>query len=279
VNKKTITILTIILAIVAIAGGFWYASNQNNVILNPAHRLGRSFQNLNNDTQESQKPENQNNVIPEKSGIQNEQNSETISQNNQDNTGENLMFKKFTPEEAEKLKKEKDLVWYEVPELGVEFLVTKNEKKDLKYKVNKGKDSFNKDQIYIFFYSQQEIDYKNNKLNYHCFEGNDSSCYNDIFLSKISIDYNNSMIDSVTKDSPFVCKINRDDWRDSSNVQLLKEKEYYICGGVEHQAFNWSSVEEYEEFLKYIEATSSDESNTTKVQTTSIYFGSIRKIK
>jgi len=47
-NKKIITILIIIILVI-IAGGFWYANNQNNVILN-------SFQNLNKDTQESQKP-------------------------------------------------------------------------------------------------------------------------------------------------------------------------------------------------------------------------------
>ena len=81
-NKKTITILIIIL-VVAIASGFWFVKNQNNVILN-------SFQNLNKDTQETQKPENQNNVTPEKSGIQNEQNGETISQDNQENKAEEL---------------------------------------------------------------------------------------------------------------------------------------------------------------------------------------------
>jgi len=51
-NKKVITI-SIILILAIVAGGFWYASNQNN-------------------------------VIPEKSGIQNEQKNEKISQNNQD---------------------------------------------------------------------------------------------------------------------------------------------------------------------------------------------------
>ena len=82
-NKKTITILITILAVVAIASGFWFVKNQNNVILN-------SFQNLNNNSQETQKQVEQNNVIPEKSGIQNKQNSETISQNNQENKAEEL---------------------------------------------------------------------------------------------------------------------------------------------------------------------------------------------
>jgi len=58
-NKKTVTVLIIILAVLVIAGGFWCANNQNN-------------------------------VIPEKSGIQNKQNSETISQNDQENKAEEL---------------------------------------------------------------------------------------------------------------------------------------------------------------------------------------------
>ncbi len=39
----------------------------------------------------------------------------------------------LSPKEIEKLKKEKDLVWYEIPELGIKFLVTKDTKNDLKY--------------------------------------------------------------------------------------------------------------------------------------------------
>jgi len=48
---------------------------------------------------------------------------------------ENLMFKKFTLKEAEKLKKEKDLIWYEISELRIKFLVRKDKLKDLEYTI------------------------------------------------------------------------------------------------------------------------------------------------
>ena len=43
------------------------------------------------------------------------------------------MIPRLSPKEIEKLKKEKDLVWYEIPELGIKFLVTKDTKEDLRY--------------------------------------------------------------------------------------------------------------------------------------------------
>ncbi|GEM_PF-6339163 len=44
------------------------------------------------------------------------------------------VIKHLSPEEIEKLKKEKDLVWYEIPELGIKFLVTRDIAKIIGYR-------------------------------------------------------------------------------------------------------------------------------------------------
>ena len=187
----------------------------------------------------------------------------------------NLMFKKFTSEESEKLKKEKDLVWYEIPEVGIKFLVTKNQKIDLKYNTTKDKDSFGKDKIYISFYSKSEVNYKTDKLGYNCLgEGGNIECLNGIFLSKISTKANDSMKKSIGEDARFVCKYNRDG---RGQTILLVVDDYYICGEIDHQSFDWNTQEEYEEFLKAMGATEIITGGDNK-EYNSLYFGAITKI-
>lgn len=69
-------------------------------------------------------------------------------------TGENPMFKKFTLAEAEKLKKEKNLVWYEIPELRIKFLVRKDKLKDLEYTIE---GVFNMDNHATAYFSSASI--------------------------------------------------------------------------------------------------------------------------
>ena len=70
-----------------------------------------------------------------------------------DGNNQNQANGHLSPEEIEKLKKEKDLVWYEIPELNIKFLVTKDTKDDLGYIYKKVNDSFN-----VTFYSKSETD-------------------------------------------------------------------------------------------------------------------------
>ena len=97
-NKK-ITI-GIILGLAVVAGGFWYVQRY-----------------IQDDSQEVANSEQEKVEISE-------------NENNQENQ---ISTKQLTKEETEKLKKEKDLVWYEIPELGIKFLVTEDTKNDLRY--------------------------------------------------------------------------------------------------------------------------------------------------
>ncbi len=73
----------------------------------------------------------------EKQETTKEQNSQNQNQKQEVSKGQNENqeqdIKHLSPEEIEKLKKEKDLVWYEIPELNIKFLVTKDTGEDLGY--------------------------------------------------------------------------------------------------------------------------------------------------
>ena len=75
-----------------------------------------------------------------------------------------------------------ELVWYEIPELGIEFKVTPDEKDDLKYEVKKYKDG-----IAVSLYSQSVIDFLGKN---YCFAKDGTNTCTTGSLSRISIKQN-----------------------------------------------------------------------------------------
>ena len=67
----------------------------------------------------------------------------------------------LSPKEIEKLKKEKDLVWYEIPELGIKFLVTKDTKEDLDYFIKKSSLPYNIKHKYVYLFYKSLIRFNN----------------------------------------------------------------------------------------------------------------------
>jgi hypothetical protein len=145
-NKNKLTILGIIVLLIAvIGGGFWYVNKEQGTVSKEQSEIAeqregaeQNKEGLNNQTEDSQKQEDE------------QENQEILNAQKQ----REMMFKKFTSEEAEKLQKEKDLVWYEIPELGVEFLVTKDTKQDLDYYTKEKK-------VYLFRRSVIEFNFNN----------------------------------------------------------------------------------------------------------------------
>ena len=110
-NKKLLITIGIILGLAVVAGGFWYIQRY-----------------VQDDSQEVANSEQENIEVVENEDQNNKQ------ENQSNNPSKNqISTKQLTKEETEKLKQEKDLVWYEIPELGIKFLVTRDSKDDLRY--------------------------------------------------------------------------------------------------------------------------------------------------
>ena len=91
-NKKLLITIGIILGLAIVVGGFWYVQRY-----------------VQDDSQE----------------VANSEQKKVEISGNENNQKNQISTKQLTKEEIEKLKKEKDLVWYEIPELGIKFLVEK----------------------------------------------------------------------------------------------------------------------------------------------------------
>ena len=114
-NKKSVAVIFVLLTVV-VTGWFLVSQNSKN--------------------KQSKQSEKQNSEISKEMVSQNKQGEQEVRMER-----ETVQTKpQLSKEEIEKSKKEKDLVWYEIPELGVKFLVTRNMKKNLVYKMinNKG---------------------------------------------------------------------------------------------------------------------------------------------
>ncbi len=228
-NKKTlIIIITItILGLAIIAGGFYLWSQKKADLkhVNVEKRI------IENDKQE-QKGDggNRKNGIVEKEdegkkeGNGNQENEKQVEIDYNPHT-------QLTKQEIEKLKKEKDLVWYEIPELGIKFLVTKDAKEDLRYdyKINKNKKSAK-------LYWQSEIDFLPQQ---RCFDKqNDNLCTIGI-LNKILVK-NKKKQGKETGQS--FC------W----GIQIITINNNSLICFIGPQAWNFISVKEYNEYLKTI---------------------------
>ena len=116
-NKKLLITILTILGLTVIVGSFWYfpklqKTNTNLTQNNTAKNISNN-QNQKQEQSQEQKNDSQNQV------------NNKNSQEKQDNQNKQINTKQLSPEEIEKLKKEKDLVWYEIPELNIKFLVKK----------------------------------------------------------------------------------------------------------------------------------------------------------
>ncbi len=117
-NKQNLIIGIIIL--IALVGGvvLW---NQKN---NQENTKQQTKKEVVKQTQEQKTAKEQNNQDQNQKQEMNKGQEESQEQN----------IKHLSPEEIEKLKKEKDLVWYEIPELGIKFLVTRDIAKIIGYR-------------------------------------------------------------------------------------------------------------------------------------------------
>ena len=120
-NKKILITILTILGLAIIVGVFYLWSQKKTDLMQ--NNIEKEI--VKQNKQEMEKEENGKNV----GDNENNQNQENI------NNLEAQSIPQLSPEEIEKLKKEKDLVWYEIPELEIKFLVTKDTKEDLGYKI------------------------------------------------------------------------------------------------------------------------------------------------
>ena len=130
-NTKILIIIGITVLVI-IAGSFWYAQNNEN-----------------------NKRDNQEIVDNEQVEVVGDIEKQEQVKNNQEQETENIETEQLSSEEIEKLKQDENLVWYEIPELGIKFLVTKDTKEDLRY-------SFRKNEKYkgissVDLYSHNEV--------------------------------------------------------------------------------------------------------------------------
>ncbi len=221
-NKKIIITISIILGLTVIVGGFWFVQrfvqDDNQQIWNNEQEKVEVVENGNDEDQK--------------------QETENIKTSPQ-----------LSPEEIEKLKKEKDLVWYEIPELGIKFLVTKDTKSDLRYTVKSRTDQFGEDSKFVILYNQSEVNFKKKNYNANCFnESGDAVCNNAMYLSKISLKYNKYLEDKFGADSDWFCN------RDGKGKQKLLslDNNYIVCSHFNPQSFNWENEIEYNKYLKTI---------------------------
>ena len=113
-NKKILITIIAITILAITAGGFWYANNSKKPQTNEEKIT------VNSDKKQNQQQEEEKIA------------KEDVDSNSDKNNKKNI--KQLTPQEIEKLKKEKDLVWYEIPELNIKFLVTKDIANVLRYR-------------------------------------------------------------------------------------------------------------------------------------------------
>ncbi len=217
-NKKILITILTILGLAVVVGGFylWLQKKADLMHVNVEKRI------IENDKQE-QKGDggNRKNGIVEKEdegkkeGNGNQENEKQVEIDYNPHT-------QLTKQEIEKLKKEKDLVWYEIPEMGIKFLVTKDAKEDLRYEIEKNK-------ISVKFYWQSVID----------FFGDSHLIYSDIFhIRKVIIKNNDNL--KQTLDRNFC-----------SNKNIVAKFKQNVYCLYTPQAFSFDKTK-YNEYLKTI---------------------------
>ncbi|MFC1644917.1 hypothetical protein ACFL08_02735 [Patescibacteria group bacterium] len=131
--------------------------------------------------------------------------------------------------------KEEDLVWYEIPELGVKFKVTKESFDDLKYEVSETVKNGEKT-IGVRLYSQSLVEFLGEG---RCFQQGESMCASGS-MARFSVEYNENK-------NSFPCK---EDTRDRKILITIGDD--IICQ-YRPQASKFNSKEEndkYQEFIK-----------------------------
>ena len=108
-----------IIVLIVLVGGVVLWSQKNNQ------------QKIKQQTKKEVAKQDQEQKIAKEQNSQDQNQKQEVNKEQEENQEQDI--KHLSPEEIEKLKKEKDLVWYEIPELGIKFLVTKDTKRDLKY--------------------------------------------------------------------------------------------------------------------------------------------------
>jgi len=93
---------------------------------------------------------------------QSQKTADKTQNNNMESQDTKQSVKSEEQKRVEKLKKEKDLVWYEIPEMNIKFLVTKDTKEDLRYRHKEYK-GYREESSYlnikdIMLYSSSETD-------------------------------------------------------------------------------------------------------------------------
>ncbi len=142
-NKKILITILTILGLAVVVGGFylWLQKKADLMHVNVEKRI------IENDKQEQGGNE----------GGRKNKEYDKKNDNKQEKTEdlEAQMIPRLSPKEIEKLKKEKDLVWYEIPELGIKFLVTKDTKEDLGYEIKTYTNNFGEVKTSILYSKKQ----------------------------------------------------------------------------------------------------------------------------
>ena len=108
-----------------VAGVFWYVNNSQRLsVVETRLKVESQKLEMKNDMEVLEEQE-QNSQETVKKDVMNDQNVDCSKK----------QFQKFTEKEMTQLKREEGLVWYEVPEMNIKFLVTQEVKDDLRYKV------------------------------------------------------------------------------------------------------------------------------------------------
>ena len=214
-NKKILITILTILGLAVVAGGFYLWSQKKAELMQ-------------NNAERQIVKQNKQEVEREKNGKNGKNDGKNENNQNQENINTNIEIEsikktpQLSPKEIEKLKKEKDLVWYEIPEMGIKFLVTKDAKEDLRYEIEKNK-------ISVKFYWQSVID----------FFGDSHLIYSDIFhIRKVIIKNNDNL--KQTLDRNFC-----------SNKNIVAKFKQNVYCLYTPQAFSFDKTK-YNEYLKTI---------------------------
>jgi hypothetical protein len=212
---RTLIIVGIVL-LALIAGVFWYVNNSQRLsVVETRLKVESQKLEMKNDMEVLEEQE-QNSQEAVKKDVMNDQNVDCSKK----------QFQRFTEKEMTQLKREEGLVWYEVPEMNIKFLVTQEVKDDLRYKVveDSGQDRY---QEVAHFYSLNFAKFKKNDIH--------PESYTQWALVRVGVR------NMASKDKCY--NYNRD-----RELLVYKNKKYGICYAPQVQASNFSSKEEMERY-------------------------------
>lgn len=224
-NKSITSIILIsVLALVILAGGFWYIKKHK---VNTSKKYDViSYRNNESLTDDKEKNKNLNFEYP-----LTDEEFDIVSKKQEE------ILKKLE-EEKNKIA-ESDLVWYEIPELEVKFKVTKDEKDNLKYFINAKEEGLNEEIVSATLYEQSVVDFigKENCLNK---DSENVFCYN-VIIRKIPFNLNEVYEKSDdTNDVLRSCKLG---WQKN----ILKDN---VFCSFSPQFWIFKSINQYEDYIE-----------------------------